>query len=262
MNCSARAPLALAALGLLLGLLPGCGGGDAAPPSGEASAEAEAPVIAEEEPIVPDAKEFMGVWVIGDVPEQRFDLVVLPNGTALSTYMEGDNGVRGEFGRWQHEDDRLIITFDSGWRDVLSRQENGYTKQSYAPDIELTDEASNTGVAEEFFGPKLPFIGVWQGNDHNGAPLFFMALASDGSGRKSNNLQAFADWVVFENAAKIAWTDGTYNELHPESRTEAILKVWRKDTPRDQDPDASFKIFMVQDATSQVPTPGEAGTPG
>lgn len=254
--------LGLSATALLL--LAGCGGGEE-PAAEQASAEAEAvpqqPVIPEEEPIVPSAKEFMGVWVIGDTPEQRFDLVVLPNGTAISTYMEGPNETRGEFGKWELKDKDLVISFDSGWRDVLSPQGNEYVKKSYAPGTDLAGEANNTSMAEEYFGPKLPFVGVWQGNDHNGKPLFFMALASDGNGRKSNNLNAFADWVVFENTAQIAWTDGTYNELTPETRTEALLKVWKKETPREQDPDASFKIRMVQDATSMVPGAEESSQP-
>lgn len=241
----------------MLALLTACGGGD-----GEEAAAAETtapgetamatPAIPEEEPVEPKAKEFMGVWIIGETPEQRFDLVVLPNGTALSTYMDGEKGVRGEFGQWQYQNDALIVSFDSGWRDVLSKQGGDYVKKSYAPDAPLEGEANNTSLAKEYFGPKEAFVGVWQGNDENGQPLFFMSLSSNGTGRKSNNLGAFADWVVFENTAQVAWTDGTYNELTPQSRTEALLKVWRKDTPRDQDPDASFTIQMVQDDTSAV----------
>ena len=208
----------------------------------------------------PGSGEWVGVWVIGDTPEQSFDLVVLPDGKAITNWVEGDNGIRGEFGRWELAKDGILLTYDSGWRDLILKDENdNYSKKSFAPGLPIDGTPNNVSGVEAHFGPGLPFIGVWQGNDYDGKPLFYMALTSDKKGRKSNNPNAYAEWVVQENVARIVWTDDSYNELVPAGRTEAILRVWRKETPRDGKPDAEFKIGMVQ--TPAAKDGGETSPP-
>src|SRR5204863_5572793 len=109
-------------------------------------------------------------------------------GTAITNWAKGETKAKGEFGRWEAETGRITLTYDDGWRDILTRKgsssaasSRAYIHKSYGPGAKTTDKPTNQGPATRVKGKLLPFVGVWEAASAlNDAP-FFMALKSDGT---------------------------------------------------------------------------------
>jgi len=214
-------------LALLLLLLAGCGGSE--PESAANQEEAEIPSdrmlptpdqVAEQEaataPKTP-ADEFIGAWAVKDDDGEVFNIIIMPEGKAITNFTKGESGVRGEFGEWVLEDDHIRLHYDSGWKDILAQSEDGYLKLGYAPGITLNDQPSNEDKAEKITGPVVPFLGVW----YRKASLkekkpWFLALRSDRSAQRSDNPEATGQWEIHNNGnVVIKWSDGPVTSLLP-----------------------------------------------
>lgn len=87
---------------------------------------------------------FIGVWKLTDENDEPFFLRIKTDFTARSTYPSGVAGVFGETGIWRLVDDRAVISYDSGWIDVIVSHNGKLTKYGYAPGTPILGRPDNS----------------------------------------------------------------------------------------------------------------------
>ena len=91
--------------------------------------------------------EFIGVWKLKDESNKDFYLRVDVDFTAQTNYAKGRTGVFGENGIWRQEGDRIVITYNSGWIDVIVSHDGKFSKFGYSPDQPKIGKPNNMGKA-------------------------------------------------------------------------------------------------------------------
>lgn len=91
-------------------------------------------------------KDFIGYWKLQDENQKTFYLHLQEDHSARSTYSDGTNGLFGEKGIWRFEQNRVMVVYDSGWVDMITKTGSRYTKFSFAPGQRLTDTPNNTST--------------------------------------------------------------------------------------------------------------------
>jgi hypothetical protein len=92
--------------------------------------------------------DFTGYWKLLDEHEKPFYLHIQADHSARSTYSDGANGLFGEKGIWRFEENRVVIVYDSGWVDIISKNGGRLSKYSYAPGQPLGGNPDNTSTVE------------------------------------------------------------------------------------------------------------------
>jgi hypothetical protein len=241
----------------LAALVACSGGGDTSSASGGPPAKpAPAATPAPPPPAPKPPSEFIGTWSLSDTAGGPLDVVILPTGAAISNWTEGEEGVKGEFGSWKEQDGKLVISYNSGWRDVIIKEagSSAYRKQGFGPSQSIAGDPSETSGARKIEGPMAAFVGVWLGKNEQGRPLFYVALKSDHSARKSNNPEAVGSWTPVQGKpeAAIEWSDGTFNIIK-QTPEGFLIEIWRDTAPRNEPPSASMSIAMVQEPPADTP---------
>lgn len=93
-------------------------------------------------------KDFTGYWKLLDENKKVFYLHVQEGHSARSTYSDGANGLFGEKGIWRFEQNRIMVMYDSGWIDVITKSGAGLSKFSYAPGQRIGGKPDNTSTVE------------------------------------------------------------------------------------------------------------------
>ena len=78
---------------------------------------------------------------------KTFHLQLKKDKSAQTTYSGSENGVFGEHGTWRFETNRVLITYDSGWVDIITKHGNSYYKVAYAPNQRLFTKPNNNSIA-------------------------------------------------------------------------------------------------------------------
>lgn len=211
----------------------------------------------EAEPQAP-VSEFTGVFAVEDDDGDIFNILILPGGKAITNWFKGESGARGEFGDWVREDDHINISYDSGWKDVILKNEEGYLKFGYAPGITLNDQPSNQGAAERVTGPVAEYIGVWYREDSVDKKPWFLALLSDRSARRSDNLQAVGKWEIVDNGrVVITWEDELVTSLDRQKQNDVL--ALKEMTKQGADGDVLYQ-GTLQQVTDQMGGASETKT--
>lgn len=239
-----------------------------APEAQQTAAEAEIPedrmlptpeqVAAEQEDAEPEqpVSEFTGVFEVKDDDGDVFNILIFPEGKAITNWYKGEMGARGEFGDWEREDDHINISYDSGWKDVILKNDEGYQKFGYAPGITLNDQPSNQGSAQRVTGPVAEYIGVWYREGMEAKDPWFLALLSDRTARRSDNIEAAGKWEVVENGrVVITWEDELISSLNPKKQDD-ILTLAEK-TRQGAEGSVLFE-GVLQKVTDQMGGPAKA----
>lgn len=92
--------------------------------------------------------DFTGYWKLMDEHKKPFYLHVQADHSARSTYSDGANGLFGEKGIWRFEENRIVIVYDSGWVDIISKNDGRLSKYSYAPGQPFGGSPDNTSTVE------------------------------------------------------------------------------------------------------------------
>lgn len=189
--------------------------------------------------------EFVGTWTLTDSEDEPFDVVISPNGTAITNWTKGDAGARGESGLWKAAKDRITINYGDGWSDIIVRTRHGYRKISFGPGESREGKPTNSGPATRVEGPRLPFVGVWKGTGALNHEPFFIALKSDGTARKTLAPDAEGLWNVVNGQVTIRWNDGWLSILE-RTKGGVAEAAWSPDTPFNQQPTGVAKITPVR----------------
>jgi hypothetical protein len=149
-----------------------------------------------------------GVWSTQDENGQPFDLVLFENGQALSTWVKGSSGARGERGFWRETGREVLVFFDDGWTDRLGLKDGQPRHEGFAPGISLTSPATNSASAEKVSDDRATFVGVWRLNREPDGSYLYITLQANGTAFSTINGITEGRWELVEGAAKVTWPDG------------------------------------------------------
>ncbi len=192
--------------------------------------------------------EAVGTWSLTDSENELFNVVLQPDGAAVSTWWKGDDGAKGERGRWMIENGVLIVRWTDGWIDAVRRGHSGYEKYSYGPGVPASATPTNFGQAVKVEGPMQRYAGVWSipGALPGSRYELFMALRSDGSAMKSIDDVRLGTWQMDGESCRIVWADGWSSVIEPTEDGSFFSKSWKPGTPADAMPTGSGPATRIE----------------
>lgn len=99
-------------------------------------------------------EEYIGNWRVTDEQGKIFFITLHENGTATSTWQKGDKGI------WKLEQGKSIITWSSGWTNILFKEEGQFQNSAYPPNTPVQEHGTNQTRAMKV--EALPFLGYYQ----------------------------------------------------------------------------------------------------
>ena len=190
-------------------VLAGCGPS----PQPQRSVEAESSPELAVAPVAELPANLVGVWATKDENGTPFDIVLFPNGQAVSNFHKGPAGPRGERGLWRKERGRALIFFDDGWTDALSVADGRIMHSGYAPGEDPDSAPQNSFPAQKFEGPGAVFVGIWRLNKEPDGNYLYLALQSGGTAFSTVNGLTEGKWSADGDSAKAVWPDGWVDRL-------------------------------------------------
>ena len=167
------------------------------------------PLATEARPDLPQAN-FLGAWTMNDDQGQPFDIILFPNGQAVSTWAESATGAQGERGLWRTGPDGVTVFFHDGWTDRIILQGGEFLHEGFSPDRLSGAAPSNTSAASRVGGDRAGFVGIWRLNKEPDGNYLYATLQS--SGRAFSTLNGEGTWKMTAVGALCTWSDG-WNDL-------------------------------------------------
>jgi len=239
---------------LLLALVfAGCSKPSAPPPPSEPAPVAQETVTKPEVPQTPKKSatkiSYTGTWTVKDDQGRSFDIIIYPNGQAVSNWTEGPAGARGERGFWRVANNRLHVFFQDGWTDVISEADEGFQHRGFEPGTAMEGPPKNQSAARRIDG--TGFAGVWCLNKEPDGTFLYVALQSSGRAVSTVGSGTEGTWEKTKDGALCKWPDG-WNDLISASSEGFQKRSWvgpadQTATPPDISPavrvgDAGFSI--------------------
>ena len=159
--------------------------------------------------------DFLGSWAVNDTENQLFNLIVRADRTVLSNWSKGMRGARGERGSWRRTGNRLVISFEDGWTDVLMPSRYGVARQSFRPGTPLDSTPASFGSAVRVTPAEARFCGVFEGDGKEGSR--YLSLLSSGLAYQtlaapedtSDNVGSeMGTWRLKNGSVDLAWSNG------------------------------------------------------
>lgn len=163
-----------------------------------------------------------GVWSTTDDQGRPFDILLYPNGQAVSTWSFGTAGAKGERGFWRKKGAKILILFSDGWTDILDFSTEPPTHRGFEPGRPLSQEPTNQATVQKNESPAAEFIGIWRLNKEPDGNYQYITLLNNGRALSTVNGGTEGHWEPHEGAARCTWPDGWIDVI------ERIDGVWRK----------------------------------
>lgn len=211
-----KSPVWLGAVFLLL--LAGCSKPPSPPPLPERQQEnplpSPTPASTPLPQKKPDAKIICtGIWTAADAQGRLFDIVIFPNGQAVSTWTEGPSGAQGEQGYWKEDDNRLLVFFNDGWSDVISPSDTGFVHKGFAPGSPPDGPPTNTSPANRLDSDHC--TGVWRLNKEPDGTWLYVTLQSSGRAFSTIGGGTEGRWEQTKEGVLCKWPDGWNDLIYP-----------------------------------------------
>jgi hypothetical protein len=192
--------------------------------------------------------EAVGTWSLTDSENELFNVVLQPDGAAVSTWWKGDDGAKGERGRWMVESGVLVVRWTDGWIDAVRRGHSGYEKYSYGPGVPANSTPTSFGQAVKVEGPAQRYSGVWTvpGATAGSRLELFVALRSDGVAMKASDGARAGTWRTEGDSCTIAWADGWLTVIDPLEDGTFFSKSWKPGTSAEAMPTGSGPASRIE----------------
>ncbi|MEX1119580.1 MAG: hypothetical protein WEB60_12385 [Terrimicrobiaceae bacterium] len=154
-----------------------------------------------------------GVWTTRDEQGQPFDVVLFQNGQAVSTWVKGPAGAKGQRGFWRVLDGTICVLFDDGWSDRFVMRDGVPFHEGFAPGLSLAEPPTNANPSERFGGESSTFVGVWRLNREPDGSYLYLSLQANGAAYSTINGLTEGRWEFADGAAKVTWPDGWVDQL-------------------------------------------------
>ena len=169
------------------------------------------PNTTDEPPAAPISYE--GLWTAADAQGQVYDIVIFPNGQAVTTWAKGTEGARGERGYWRQDERRITVVYSDGSTDVIEQGPNGFQHRRYSAGSPLDSKPLAQSEARRCEGDHSAFVGVWRLNKEPDGSHLYIALQSNGRAVSTINGGTEGKWEVNEKGALCEWPDGWVDQI-------------------------------------------------
>ncbi|HEY5812610.1 MAG TPA: hypothetical protein VIT23_08150 [Terrimicrobiaceae bacterium] len=168
--------------------------------------------------LVPDLPSprisYEGTWTTTDAQGQVFDIILYPNGQAVTNWTKGPAGARGERGYWRCEKERLTIVYNDGCTDIIEPAEtHSFRHRRYSAVAVLGSQPIFETEAKRTRGDRLGLVGVWRLNKEPDGSHLYIALQSNGSAVSTINGTTLGRWKANEKGALCEWPDGWTDQI-------------------------------------------------
>jgi hypothetical protein len=182
---------------------------------------------------------FTGVWSTKDDQGEAFDMIIFPNGQAVTTWAKGVGGAKGERGFWRRENNRLIAIYEDGWTDVLETAGEGFLHKGFSPETPIGNTPTNSAPAVRVEGPAATYTGVWRMNREPDGSYQYVALFSGGRALSTVNGGTEGAWEATEKGARCTWPKDGWVDLIEHGPQGWQKRSWvgpESETPADISP--------------------------
>jgi len=156
---------------------------------------------------------YEGIWTTTDAQGQVFDIIIFPNGQAVSNWAKGIGGARGERGYWRQDQQRLTAVYSDGCTDIIEPAESGFRHRRYSAGSPLDSQPMAQTEARRAEGNQLALVGVWRLNKEPDGSHLYIALQSNGSAISTINGITDGKWKANERGALCEWPDGWVDQI-------------------------------------------------
>jgi hypothetical protein len=193
----------------------------AAPNVTQEWADTASRIIPESAEVTPDASSeptstkisYEGLWTTADAQGQAFDIIIFPNGQAVTNWTKGTEGARGERGYWRQDEQRITVVYSDGSTDVIERGDNGFQHRRYSAGSPLDSQPLAQGEAKRGEGNDSSLVGVWRLNKEPDGSHLYIALQSNGRAMSTINGGTEGKWKANEKGALCEWPDGWVDQI-------------------------------------------------
>ena len=187
------------------------------PPGATPSPEGDTPTMEAPEAAPPPLGEqrisYEGTWTVTDGRGLVFDVIIFTNGQAVTNWVKGPAGARGERGYWRCEHQRLTVVYTNGCTDVIQPAEGKFSYSRYEAGSALDAKPMVHAGARRLENSELALIGVWRLNQEPDGSHLYIALQSNGSAFSTINGTTSGKWKANENGALCEWPDGWIDQI-------------------------------------------------
>ena len=157
--------------------------------------------------------KYEGTWTVVDGGGPIFDIVIFKNGQAVTNWVKGPAGARGERGYWRSDQQRLTIIYTNGCTDVIQPAEEKFSYSRYEAGSALDAKPMVHAEARLLENSQLALIGVWRLNQEPDGSHLYIALQSNGSAFSTINGATSGKWKANANGALCEWPDGWIDQI-------------------------------------------------
>lgn len=182
---------------------------------------------------------FEGVWATKDDAGDPFDMIIFPNGQAVTNWSKGLDGAKGERGFWRKENGKLIAIYEDGWTDVLEPSADGFVHKGFSPGTQIGGPPTNSAKAEKVTSSAATYAGVWRLNREPGGTFQYVALFSGGRALSTVNGGTEGSWEITEKGVLCTWPKDGWVDLIAHGPEGWQKRSWvgaENDTPADISP--------------------------
>jgi hypothetical protein len=166
--------------------------------------------------ITPEPKSkvsYEGIWTTADGQGQIFDIVIFPNGQAVTNWAKGIEGARGERGYWRQDQQRLTAVYSDGTTDVIEPDGSEFRHQRYSAGSPLDSQPACRTEIKRAEGGHFALVGVWRLNKEPDGTHLYIALQSNGRAVSTINGGTEGKWKANERGALCEWPDGWVDQI-------------------------------------------------
>jgi hypothetical protein len=156
---------------------------------------------------------YQGIWTTVDAQGQGFDIVIFPNGQAVTNWAKGPEGARGERGYWRQDEQRLTAVYSDGSTDIIEPDESGFRHRRYSAGSPLDSQPMAQSEAKRAEGSQSALVGVWRLNKEPDGSHLYIALHSNGRAISTVNGGTEGKWRANERGALCEWPDGWIDQI-------------------------------------------------
>jgi hypothetical protein len=156
---------------------------------------------------------YEGTWTVTDARGPVFDIIVFKNGQAVTNWVKGPAGARGERGYWRSDQQRLTIVYTNGCTDIIQPAEDKFSYCRYEAGAALEAMPIVQAEARRLENSQLALIGVWRLNQEPDGSHLYIALQSNGRAFSTINGTTSGKWKANENGALCEWPDGWIDQI-------------------------------------------------
>jgi len=193
------------------------------------------------------ADEFLGVWSGVDGDNDEFNILILPEGRAVSNWVKGETGARGERGLWRIQGADLLVFWANGWTDRIRRAGDTYADDGFRPGMALSDPPAGSTPTHRLDGEMAMFSGIWRLSREPDGSFPNIALQSDGEAFSTIPGNGKGTWKVEHGGARVRWEDGWEDAILPSAEGYRRMS-WAPGMDRGAAPTIESEAIRVGDS--------------